>query len=535
MPRNHPLPRLDELLCRLVDGMMTAEECRELESILTHDASAREAYRLFAAAHIELDAYPREIQTTAPASRQRRFLLPITAAAGITLALSSIFWISQPGPTAGPPPQPRPTSVNRPVLAVASRVDQARWNLPTPPATGATLHPGTVNLTTGTLALDLVDGQRVTIQAPARFELISTREMLLHHGNAALRMESEGPTYIIRVPGGAVVDLGTEISLNVDTKGISEVRVFEGLANASVVDSAGRTREERLLRVGESVRIGQTLERIETDEHAFVRSLPVAPAGHSPAGESYAARVSESQPLAWWRFEQAPGSQFIEPQAGSTPLVLGGSPSLTGPEGARFLLTNDSDAEGFAAPGAAIQGLDTSEGFSLECLIYPTSEKHGTAIAIDEPDLPPPSDIKLAPHVKHPPQRIAIERMGTRGSRIGHIHPDFALRAIMRSPAGYTGGTNTYSAESHLMHRWIHVAFTHDGKHLRLYLDGKLSDEAAASLDFQNAALRPIIGRMQPLPVGETRQWIGGIDEVALYGRVLSKEEISAHAAALER
>jgi hypothetical protein len=118
---------------------------------------------------------------------------------------------------------------------------------------------------------------------------------------------------------------------------------------------------------------------------------------------------------------------------------------------------------------------------------------------------------------------------------MGHVHQDFALRAMLRSPAGYEGGTNTYSNESHLMHRWVHVVFTHDGSQLRLYLDGRLSDQVPSQLTYQNASLRPIIGRLQPLAAGEVRQWHGGIDEVALYGRPLSADEVAAHAAALSR
>jgi hypothetical protein len=125
--------------------------------------------------------------------------------------------------------------------------------------------------------------------------------------------------------------------------------------------------------------------------------------------------------------------------------------------------------------------------------------------------------------------------MGRKGEHIGHIHPDFALRAMLRSPAGYVGGTNLYSRESHLLHRWFHVAAVHDGTSVRLYLDGELSATTPASLPFHNARLRPIIGRLQPHPQDELRQWVGGIDEVALYGRALSAEEIRTHADALRR
>ena len=91
-----------------------------------------------------------------------------------------------------------------------------------------------------------------------------------------------------------------------------------------------------------------------------------------------------------------------------------------------------------------------------------------------------------------------------------------------------------YSRESHLLHRWIHVAVVRDETRIQLYVDGTLSDSTEASLPFLNESLRPIIGRLQPNPIDELRQWVGGIDEVALYGRALTPEEVRAHAAALK-
>lgn len=535
MFRKPPYDRLDALLSRLVDGMASADDGREIDEILRYDPAARERYRVFLAAHLELASHPRELPSRTPIPQRRRVGIPLAAAAAVALATGVTLWRAGSKPAAGEPSQALVPQSELPVLAVASRVEQAVWDLEISLATGATLASGPVNLTAGVITFDLINGQKLTIQAPARFELINDREMRLHSGDAALRVDQESPTYIIQVPGGAVVDLGTEISLKVGDDGIADVRVFEGEANASVVDFSGRTRQERLLRAGESVRISETLERSEKEEDSFLRSLPGIPSERSPAGETYAAAVMRSAPLAWWRFDRMLDATTVAAAAGGIPLRLEGVPRIVGPPDGRFLFADDAAAPGFAMSPVALSGLDSSTGFSVECLIFPTSESHCTAIALDRPDLPPPMIGPLARFIKHPPQRLAIERAGIRGSRLGHIHPDFALRAMLRSPAGYEGGTNTYSNESHLLHRWIHVVFTRDGSHLRLYLDGRLSDQVQSPHQPANASLRPIIGRMQPLPSGEARQWHGGIDEVALYGRALGAEEIATHAAAMDR
>ncbi|MES2982471.1 MAG: LamG domain-containing protein [Verrucomicrobiota bacterium] len=523
--------RLDEILSRLVDGMATDPEIGELEKILSQDSTSRERYRLFMATHLELATHPLELPKSLPIPFWQRAGLPLAAAAVLTLFTGTILWRTTRNPDSA---QQANVKSYLPVLAVTSRVQNATWDHSDPLATGTKLCRGLITLKTGLITLDLIGGEQITLKAPARFDMISQNEMMLHSGDAALLMKKHGGSpYIIRVPGGAVVDLGTEISVNVNSEGVSDVRVFDGKANVSSMDASGRTRHERLLLTGESVQIGKTLATSKKDEQSFLRSLTPVTVDHSAAGKPYHSVINHSQPLAWWSFEPPASSGNIAPKAGTIPLLLGGKPRIVGSEEKSFMLTNSSDAAGFAVAESAIAGLDTEAGLSVEFLIHPSSE-NGTAFAFDQPELPVPQN-GLDGHGPHSPHRMLIERSGLSGSGIGHIHSDFALRVMFRSPAGYEGGTNSYSTESHLMHRWIHVVYTHDGIALRLYIDGKLSDEVPSDLPFQNADLRPIIGRMQPLPIGIKRQWHGGIDEVALYGRALSAEEIETHASALER
>jgi hypothetical protein len=55
------------------------------------------------------------------------------------------------------------------------------------------------------------------------------------------------------------------------------------------------------------------------------------------------------------------------------------------------------------------------------------------------------------------------------------------------------------------------------------------------ALVFDASRLRPGVGRLQSSPTGEQRQWIGAIDELALYRRALSPEEIRSHYVALKK
>ncbi|HEX7261444.1 MAG TPA: FecR domain-containing protein, partial [Luteolibacter sp.] len=223
--------RLDELLCRLVDELLSEAEATELEIILLESPEARERYRLFSTTHLMLAAGHHESSSVSQLPAKRWSLTPFSmaAAAVALLAAGLTIWQSW-------APQPvrsvAAEELEKPVLAVVARADGAVWDQSAPANGGTTLQSAAVSLTQGTLVLELIGGQTVTLRAPARFQLINDREMTLLAGDASLRINGNKTPYVIQVPGGAVVDLGTEFSVNVAPNGISDVHVFEGMASA---------------------------------------------------------------------------------------------------------------------------------------------------------------------------------------------------------------------------------------------------------------------------------------------------------------
>jgi hypothetical protein len=76
--------------------------------------------------------------------------------------------------------------------------------------------------------------------------------------------------------------------------------------------------------------------------------------------------------------------------------------------------------------------------------------------------------------------------------------------------------------------RWSHVAFTYGGGRRRLYLNGRLIDEATVSVTLPSGDV--------PLTIGsrpDEQDWFAGmVDEVAVYDRVLEPETINVRIAA---
>lgn len=524
-----PTPRLDGMLASLVEGTLAPAEAERLERILMQDPAAREQYRWYLAVHLGLQEL---LQADAgvvalPPPRRRRIWPGLAAAAAVGLAAGLVLWRAGfvPAHRHG---QDRGAEVAAgPLLAVTAEAHGVLWDLATPAVSGMPLSAGRIRLRAGDLTLTLVNGQTLAVRGPAELELVNERELRVIAGAASLDHRMQAEPFVTRVPGGAVVSSSdTEFSVNVGDG--TDLRVFHGQACASTVDITGRSREEVVLDAGQSARIADSLKPAKFSASAFLR-LPAPPATTaSPASEVYAAAVVADRPQAYWRFEEGDGTATTRDETGGAPLELMLNAALAGPPGHRFLALDDRRRQGFAYCNSPLGGLD-SAGFTIECLIYPASKSHCTAMAIEavEAAAQPPEKIH------HTPQFCVIERMARMGEHIGHVHPDYAMRAMLRFPAGYVGGTNLYSAESHLLHRWRHAVLTCDGRSMRLYLDGRPTDEAKVGFSLVGTRFRPIIGRLQPDPRDEARQWVGGIDEVAIYPKVLDEAAIRRHWEAL--
>jgi ferric-dicitrate binding protein FerR (iron transport regulator) len=527
-----PSPRLLHLLSGLADGLLDPAEAQELDALLLADAEARAYYRCHAAVHLALgDTTEAGNKVVAMPAIQRPRRWPALAAAAALILAAGTAWWSYRGISGQQQSLANKSHAEQPILAVTFATDDLRWNLHQAPTTGQQLGSGTVQISQGTVSLSLVGGQTVHLKAPAEFELSDDGEFTLRRGPAAFRTIGGKAPFIVHLPKGALVDTGSEFSVDDDT---GEVRVFQNQLTASTIGSSGRTLEELQVKAGQSVLVNSRLSTGSRPAAQFLR-VPPAPLAVLPGGEeAYAKAILASSPEAYWRFDQTDGSGRITDETGRHPLQLQERARISGNGKQSFLITNDSDAKGFAITPDGIDGLDTERGVTVECLLYSSSENYGTALAFELAD-PSSPYAKIPGHLRHAPQNFALERMGRKGEHIGHIHPDFALRAMFRSPPGYIGGSNLYSRESHLLHRWIHVAAVHSGTRILLYVNGSLSDEADVDQPFLNSRLRPIIGRLQPHPNDEQRQWIGGIDEVAIYSRALTPKEVAAHHQALEQ
>ena len=216
-------------------------------------------------------------------------------------------------------------------------------------------------------------------------------------------------------------------------------------------------------------------------------TLAVRPAGAPPSG--YAAEVAADSPVHQWRLGEASGNAVDGP--GTSDLTPSGSLSrdVTGLINA----TDDDGAVDFT--GGSLQG---SSGPSL-----PTN--YSVEVWFRADTLPSLGSGRYLFSANGPFTTLALEGEG-------RLRWDFGIGKSLRSPDGGITTGQTY-----------HVVATYDGTTVRLYVNG--TQVASVADTASTGATSYFIGASS----GGSFAHDGKIDEVAVYGTVLTSTRVLAH------
>lgn len=168
-----------------------------------------------------------------------------------------------------------------PTVAALEEAADCRWagsELPT--HDGARLGPGLLDLAEGMATLAFDNGARVTLEAPARLEILSAMECRLLDGSVVADVPDTAHGFTIRTRQMDIVDLGTRFGVATSEFGNSHVYVFDGevevhrgRAGGSDPENAGTP--QRLVE-GASLHVG---EKAPIRGEEMARDLPEAPVG----------------------------------------------------------------------------------------------------------------------------------------------------------------------------------------------------------------------------------------------------------------
>jgi hypothetical protein len=347
---------------------------------------------------------------------------------------------------------------------------------------------------------------------------------MLRFGRLTATINPSSRPFVLDTPVGSLT-VGDFGSIGASAFGNDgEIHVFDGVAT---FEPAWRTSAEQQdvplkIRAGEAIRVQEDedgelrITRHPADEKYFVAQLSM----HSDSliiPPAYVAAVKEAGPLAYWRFERDAWplvpNQMGERFAGHVEGALG----VTGYHGNQAVEFGVTDESGEIVSNDLIER-EVTGTYSIELWLKPSHYHVGAVVSlVGDPETP----TGVIPH------GMLLEMGGT-GLIPRDVHHPGRVRFLHRSPASNESelGTSCYSTEAYTLRKWQHLVAVKDAEQMRLYINGTLAGEGTDTTEMP-AGMRLLVGRLYPSR--QVRPFIGQLDELAIYNRVLAPQEIKQH------
>ncbi|MDP3849145.1 MAG: LamG-like jellyroll fold domain-containing protein [Luteolibacter sp.] len=248
--------RLEVLLGRYFDQVLTPQQREQLEARLESSSQARAAFWEYARIHgliwelgqqrngeklmaasfsdgdTESENDPEQIARMfqeeppdEPRVRAGSKLYGVLMAIAACLAL--LFVADRLNEPTSPGVSATHEMVSKAVAVVTGAVNVECGGTQVSYAVGATLNPGSIHLRSGILQIDFYSGARVILEGPVNLKIVSTMEVECDSGKLSADVPLQARGFRINTPRMDVVDLGTSFGVNVNPKQL-EVHVFNG-------------------------------------------------------------------------------------------------------------------------------------------------------------------------------------------------------------------------------------------------------------------------------------------------------------------
>ncbi|HEX4612841.1 MAG TPA: hypothetical protein VH092_31910, partial [Urbifossiella sp.] len=258
-------------------------------------------------------------------------------------------------------------------VALLVRLNRPEWAGGSGPAEGAIVRPGGFSLLGGTATLVLFSGVTVHIEGPADVELQARNRVFCRRGRLRVIAPADSSGFSAFAPGASVTDPTAEFALTVAADG-SDVMVFDGQAEVSLLDASGRSVRSETLTVGKAARLDPRAGQISaggTAPGGFAGPVPRLDPRLALAPE-YPTAVRGARPAGYWRFESAAAGLVPNEVRAGPALRLVGQAALTDPGGGNRTLTLPPSTE-WEQHGAVAEGAWAPAGreYAIECWAMP--------------------------------------------------------------------------------------------------------------------------------------------------------------------
>lgn len=388
-----------------------------------------------------------------------------------------------------------------------------------------------------TFAVNADDWQaKVQIEGPAAIVVTSQGLPALRQGQMLVNLTSAVEPLSVGLPFAEVHLLpGSEVGV-MAFGGWCEVHVFRGAASIEglwSLPSGKRSHRDRTCVVAEgssvaleshggNLRIAaeSTANRGMFDVKEFLKG------GQLVVTEKYVNKVLSAKPIAYWRFEEIVDGVVLNAVQDRFHMKVEGDLQLHGLIGnrhANFSLDDTANYPRFLRTREPI----TSElpgDYTIEWWMNPSHFHTSTLLAFLVPEKDKESLPASKGHNWSTDHGLLLEIGGSSGQQ--SIMQPRRLRYVHRNPVGYTGGSATYGKSNYRIREWQHVVCQKEGDTMRAYINGEQCSEATDATKLA-PELIAVVGQLSDFRF--ERSFYGQIDEMAIYDRALSEEEIASH------
>lgn len=392
----------------------------------------------------------------------------------------------------------------------------------------------------------LVSGVSLSIEGPATLVITSPTSLMLQQGKVAVQVPWEVKDFRVLAATYEITAREAEFGV-VASRGKLEVHSFVGETRLSPTSlsasfASGSTNpvsdeEDEHLRAaglllvaeGQALQLdltgdaGTATKNLLVNRARFATKLSMG--SQLPVTQRYVDAVLESGPVSYWRFEAIDGRQVQNEVAGEPPLHVVGSVVLAGDPRNYSVEIGSTPGSGHLVSDVpvSLSGGD----YTVEIWCKPSHYHRGTLVGLGFEN--PKKPIKQIQHQGFLLQTLRDDDPLT--ARLANSVPG-SVRFLHRNPPNldYRTGTSCYSTNLYQLRRWQHVVAAKEGPTMRLYVDGELSATAEDKTGIA-AKLRVMVGEayFRRTDTQGARTFFGQLDELAIYDRALSDEEVVRH------
>lgn len=391
----------------------------------------------------------------------------------------------------------------------------------------------------------------LTVEGPVALVIASPKSLLLQHGKLTARVPWKVKDFQLWAGACRMTACDAEFGVDVSS-GQVEVHSFAGetlLLPSPIAGSftmpTGMTSDTEdgdpedsveslkpiVIEEGQAVVLpaagNASLSQVAADRSKFAAKLSMG--GRLPVTAQYVDAVKAANPAGYWRFEAIEDSQVRNEIRDGESLKVVGEVVLTGDAQNRSLEIGSTAGGGHLVSDLPVPLSGTD--YTVEIWCKPSHFHRGTLVAMGQ-------EKERRPRVKTLIYGFMLQllRNDDNIENLPNSIPG-SLRFLHRSPPTRDPKTGTacYSKELYQLRRWQHVAAVKNQASMRLYVDGTLAAEASDSTDIPSD-MRLMVGEVyfRRSDLQDARTFFGQLDELAIYNRALTEDEIKKHLEAID-